>query len=149
MKNNRREFIKKGGALAALSLAGINPGKSVMPGPGISENNMSKKQAIFSSGEPVMKIAVQAQSEPGENERNKIFKVHLRNVNQPLPHFTETFLYGGYADVYKILKALRDVDFDGVIIADHIPSMAYGPYTGTTFSVGYMKGLVERVIAEG
>ena len=25
-------------------------------------------------------------------ERKKIFKVHLRNVSQPLPHFVETFL---------------------------------------------------------
>jgi mannonate dehydratase len=81
-------------------------------------------------------------------ERKKIFKVHLRNVTQPLPHFTETFLDDGYADMYKILKALKDVDFNGVIIADHIPAMEYGPQTGSAFSIGYMKGLVERVQAE-
>ncbi|HUX96954.1 MAG TPA: mannonate dehydratase [Bacteroidales bacterium] len=80
--------------------------------------------------------------------QKKIFKVHFRNVNQPMPHFTETFLDDGYADMYQILKALKEVDFDGVIIADHIPSMVY-PQVGTAFSVGYMKGLVERVIAEG
>jgi mannonate dehydratase len=82
-------------------------------------------------------------------KKNKIFKVHLRNVDKPLPHFKETFLDDGYADVYKILKALKEVDFNGVIIADHIPQMEFGPYTGTAFSIGYMKGLVERVIAEG
>jgi mannonate dehydratase len=82
-------------------------------------------------------------------KRKKIFKVHFRNVNQPLPHFTESFLDNGYADMYKILKALRDVDFDGVLIADHIPTMAFDSHTGTAFSVGYMKGLLERVIAEG
>ena len=81
-------------------------------------------------------------------KRKKIFKVHFRNVNQPLPHFTETFLDDGYADMYKILKALHEVDFDGVFIADHIPAMAYGPQTGTAFSIGYMKGLLERVIVE-
>jgi mannonate dehydratase len=81
-------------------------------------------------------------------ERKKLFKVHFRNVNQPMPHFTETFLDNGYADMYRILKALKDVDFDGVIIADHIPGMVY-PQTGTAFSIGYMKALVERVIAEG
>ena len=59
-------------------------------------------------------------------QRKKIFKVHFRNVNQPLPHFTETFLDDGYADMNKILKALKDVDFDGVFIADHIPSMVGG-----------------------
>jgi mannonate dehydratase len=80
--------------------------------------------------------------------QKKIFKVHFRNVNQPLPHFTETFLDDGYADMYQILKALKEVDFDGVIIADHIPGMVY-PNIGSAFSIGYMKGLVERVIAEG
>ncbi len=80
--------------------------------------------------------------------QKKIFKVHFRNVNQPMPHFTETFLDEGYADMYQILKALKEVDFNGVIIADHIPSMVY-PHVGSAFSIGYMKGLVERVIAEG
>ena len=80
-------------------------------------------------------------------EKKKLFKVHFRNVNQPLPHFTETFLDDGYADMFKILKALKEVDFNGVIIADHIPGMIY-PQTGTAFSIGYMKGLVERVVAE-
>ena len=79
--------------------------------------------------------------------RKKIFKVHFRNVDQPLPHFVETFLDDGYADMYKILKALKKVDFNGVFIADHIPRMVNN--SGTAFSVGYMKGLLERVIAEG
>lgn len=82
-------------------------------------------------------------------KRKKIFKVHFRNVNQPLPHFVETFLDNGYADMYKIMKALKAVDFDGALIADHIPSMVYGSQTGTAFSIGYMKGLLERVNAEG
>jgi mannonate dehydratase len=80
-------------------------------------------------------------------KQNKIFKVHFRNVNQPLPHFTETFLDDGYADMYKILKALKKVNFNGVFIADHIPQMING--AGTAFSIGYMKGLLERVNAEG
>ncbi len=80
-------------------------------------------------------------------ERKKLFKVHFRNVNQPMPHFTETFLDDGYADMFQILKALKEVNFDGVIIADHIPGMVY-PHTGAAFSIGYMKGLVERVYAE-
>jgi mannonate dehydratase len=80
-------------------------------------------------------------------KQNKIFKVHLRNVNQPLPHFAETFINDGYADMYKILKTLKDVGFDGVVIADHIPAMAYGPYTGTAFSIGYIKGMVDHILA--
>ena len=78
-------------------------------------------------------------------KQNKIFKIHFRNVNQPLPHFTETFLDDGYADMYKILKALKKVNFNGVFIADHIPRMVNG--AGTAFSIGYMKALLERAYA--
>ena len=81
-------------------------------------------------------------------EQNKLFKVHFRNVDQPLPHFVETFLDDGYMDMYKVLKALREVDFDGVLIADHIPLMANDRRVGTAFSIGYMKALLERVNAE-
>ena len=81
-------------------------------------------------------------------EQKKLFKVHFRNVNQPLPHFVETFLDNGYMDMYKVMKALRQVDFDGVIIPDHIPMMANDRRVGTAFSIGYMKALVERVNAE-
>lgn len=78
--------------------------------------------------------------------QGKIFKVHFRNVNQPLPHFVETFLDNGYADMYQIMKALKDVNFNGVLIADHVPAMVDGH--GTAFSIGYMKGLLERIYSE-
>jgi mannonate dehydratase len=78
-------------------------------------------------------------------ERKKIYKVHFRNVNQPLPYFVETFLDNGYADMYKIMKALADVDFDGVIIADHIPRMVNDQQTA--FTIGYMMQMLERVYA--
>lgn len=81
-------------------------------------------------------------------ERKKLFKVHFRNVHQPLPYFIETFLDDGYYDMFKVMKALRDVDFDGVLIADHIPLMGKDNRIGTAFSIGYMKALVERAEAE-
>ena len=81
-------------------------------------------------------------------KRKKIFKIHLRNVTQPLPHFVETFMDDGYGDIYMVLKSLKEVEFDGVIIADHIPRMV-GTKTGSAFTIGYMKGLIERVLAEG
>jgi mannonate dehydratase len=79
---------------------------------------------------------------------NKLFKVHFRNVNQPLPHFVETFLDNGYMDMYKVIKALREVDYRGVLIADHIPQMSGDRRLGTAFSLGYMRALVQRVNAE-
>ena len=81
-------------------------------------------------------------------ERRKLFKIHFRNVSQPLPYFVETFLDDGYMDMYKVMRALREVNFDGVAIADHIPLMAKDHKVSTAFSIGYMKALLERANAE-
>jgi len=80
--------------------------------------------------------------------RRKIHKVHFRNVNQPLPHFVETFIDGGYYDMYKITKALREEDADCFIIADHWPDMVGGIMTGCAFTMGYIKALLERANEE-
>ena len=80
--------------------------------------------------------------------RGKLFKVHFRNVETPLPHFIETFLDSGYMDMYKVMKALREVRFDGVVIPDHIPRFITGQAAGTAYSIGYMKALLERANQE-
>ncbi len=79
--------------------------------------------------------------------QRKLFKVHFRNVSAPLPHFVETFLDDGYMRMYPVMKALREVNFDGAVIADHVPAMA-GSRAGTAFSIGYMKALLERANEE-
>ncbi len=76
--------------------------------------------------------------------KGKIFKVHFRNVNAPLPHFVETFMDEGYAKMYPIMRALREVGFDGAVIADHVPALLGGPRAGTAYSVAYMRALIER-----
>lgn len=80
--------------------------------------------------------------------QDKIFKVHFRNVDAPLPHFVETFVDNGYYDMYKALRVLHEVGFRGVLIPDHIPNMAGDPRVGTAFTIGYMKALVKRVEEE-
>jgi mannonate dehydratase len=79
---------------------------------------------------------------------NKLFKVHLRNVNHPLPHFVETFLDDGYMDMTKVMGAMREVNFDGVVIADHIPTMGNDPRIGTAYSIAYIKALVNQANME-
>jgi mannonate dehydratase len=81
-------------------------------------------------------------------ERRKIWKVHFRNVNAPLPHFIETFMDDGYMEMYKVMKALREVNFDGALIADHVPNMVGGYRVGLAYSIGYMRALLERAEAE-
>ena len=78
----------------------------------------------------------------------KIWKIHFRNVSAPLPHFVETFMDNGYYDMYKIMKALRDVEFDGIVILDHSPRMVGGNYAQTAYGFAYMKGLLNGINAE-
>jgi mannonate dehydratase len=77
----------------------------------------------------------------------KIWKIHFRNVSAPLPHFVETFMDNGYYDMYKIMKALYDVGFDGIVILDHSPRMVGGNYTQTAHGFAYMKGLLNGIKA--
>src|SRR5689334_17123155 len=78
----------------------------------------------------------------------KIWKIHFRNVSAPLPHFVETFMDDGYYDMYKIMKALRDVSFDGIVILDHSPTMVGGNYAQTAYGFAYMRALMNRANAE-
>jgi mannonate dehydratase len=66
----------------------------------------------------------------------------------------------GYYDMYKIMKALRDTDFDGIVIPDHVPRMD-GPVApdappaarwaansagraALAYSIAYMRALRDR-----
>lgn len=57
----------------------------------------------------------------------KLFKIHFRNVSAPLPHFTETLIDDGYFDMSKVMQALVDIDFNGIVIPDHIPALGVIP----------------------
>ncbi len=81
-------------------------------------------------------------------KQKKIWKIHFRNIDKPLPHFTETFVDNGYTNMYKLMKALKKVNYDGVLFPDHVPRMSIGEQSDWAFSVGYIKALHDRVEAE-
>ena len=81
-------------------------------------------------------------------ERKKLFKVHFRNVDKPLPYFVETFIDDGYMDMYQVLKAMRAVDFDGVFDRRSHPHDGQSPAGGNGLHHRLYEGLVERVNAE-
>jgi len=92
------------------------------------------------------------QKDPAEMIRyfgaEKIWKLHFRNVSAPLPHFVETFMDNGYYDMYQIMKAAREVNFDGIIILDHTPTVVGGHFTEQAYGFAYMKALKNRAEAE-
>jgi mannonate dehydratase len=77
----------------------------------------------------------------------KLFKIHLRNVTAPIDKggFMETFLDNGYMDMHQVVRALREVDFDGAIISDHLPAMIGGRRAAEAWSIGYIKAMVQAV----
>lgn len=93
--------------------------------------------------------------------QKKLFKVHFRNVSAPLPHFHETFMDDGYYDMYKVMDALVEVNFDGIVIPDHIPSMGYAPgktpprfqgetyrpNPGLAYCIAYMRALLNASLS--
>jgi mannonate dehydratase len=83
--------------------------------------------------------------------RHKIFEIHFRSVTGPLPHFVETFPDEGYMDMYQVMKALREVRFDGMMVPDHVPALAgeKGIHrAGTAYCIAYMRALLRRANEE-
>jgi mannonate dehydratase len=73
----------------------------------------------------------------------KLWKIHFRNVTGPIPDFVETYVDDGYTDMKKVMRALVDVDFRGILIADHVPQMVGDRRTGWAYSIGYIKALYD------
>lgn len=83
--------------------------------------------------------------------RGKIFEVHFRNVSGPLPHFVETFPDDGYMNMYEVMKALRQVNFNGAAEPDHVPKLAGDTglmRAGTAYCIAYMRALLQRINEE-
>jgi mannonate dehydratase len=68
-----------------------------------------------------------------------------------LPRFTETFVDDGYGDMFRLMRALYDCDYDGTVTLDHSPILVPGAGAGaaTAYAVGYMKALLDRLRDQG
>ncbi len=82
--------------------------------------------------------------------QHRIYIVDFRNVSAPIEEggFVETFMDEGYMDMSEVMRALREVEYDGVVWSDHIPQMVGGRYAAEAFSVGYLRALVQAVNSE-
>ncbi len=83
-------------------------------------------------------------------ERNQIFNIHLRNIKGGWNNFMEVYPDNGDMDFLEILRTLRDVGYDGMIMPDHIPyhedPASY--LQGHAFAFGYNKALLQVVTNE-
>ena len=79
---------------------------------------------------------------------DKLWKIHFRNVSGPIPDFVETYVDDGYTDMKQLMRTLVDVDFRGILIADHVPQMVGDRKTGWAYSIGYIKALYDMAKEE-
>lgn len=85
-------------------------------------------------------------------KQDKIFFVHMRDVEGTPDNFHETFHDAGKTDMVACMEAYRDIGFEGVLRPDHVPTMAgddneNAGYSsiGRLFAIGYLKGIRETV----
>jgi mannonate dehydratase len=82
--------------------------------------------------------------------RGKIFNVHFRNIRGRFLNFQETFIDDGDVDMLKAMRVYKEVGFDGMMMPDHVPSIAGDTRNaqGFAFALGYIKALIAAVSAE-
>ena len=87
--------------------------------------------------------------------QGKIFFVHFRDVRGTPEKFAETWHDDGKTDMLACMKAYRDIGFDGVLRADHVPTVAgdsneHAGYSsfGRLYAIGYIRGLQQAVYAD-
>jgi mannonate dehydratase len=83
-------------------------------------------------------------------ERGKIYQIHMRNIRGGLWDFQEVYPDEGEMDFFRIMRVLRDVQFAGSILPDHMPKHADDPGSlqSYAFGYGYIKALIQSVNSE-
>ena len=82
--------------------------------------------------------------------RGKIFNVHFRNIRGGFLRFQETFVDDGDVDMLKAMRVYKEVRFDGMMMPDHVPTIA-GDAKGAqafAYAFGYIQALIAAVAAE-
>ena len=56
-------------------------------------------------------------------EKGKIIYVHFRDVLGTVPNFREAFIGEGNLNMFQVMKTLKELNFKGFLIDDHVPRM--------------------------
>lgn len=84
-------------------------------------------------------------------QQGKLFHVHFRNVRGTLPSnggYSEVFVDDGDLEMARVLRALNEVNYSGVIDYDHAIHITGDeplPKQYIAFAMGYMRGLLHTL----
>jgi len=78
--------------------------------------------------------------------RRRIAYIHFRDVIGSSDNFHECFIDEGQVDTFEVVKALKELDFDGFMITDHVPRVVgdspWG-HRGRAHAIGFMQALIQ------
>ena len=86
--------------------------------------------------------------------QEKIFFVHFRDVKGTVEKYEETWHDAGKTDMLACMLAYKDINFEGVLRPDHVPTVegdsnenaGYSSF-GRLYAIGYIRGLMQGVYA--
>ena len=122
-----------------------------------SSEGYKKAFEIAPSASHGMEFCMGCFSEMGEDviealryfgNEDRLFYIHFRDVQGCVPNFQECFLGEGNVDVVDAMRVLKEVNFDGFIIDDHVPRMIDDSdwrHRGHAHATGYILALVDAV----
>lgn len=80
--------------------------------------------------------------------RGKVYMVHFRDVQGTVEHFQECFLGDGRMDPARVMKALYDYNYQGLMLDDHVPFLTGDTRWGHTAranAFGYLRGMLKAL----
>ena len=85
-------------------------------------------------------------------ERGKIAQVHFRNIRGHRDAFIETYIDEGDVNMLDIVRVLRDTDWEGSLLPDHVPN-SHDPddphkLQSFAFAFGYIQGILRAAKEE-
>ncbi len=83
-------------------------------------------------------------------QRKKVHQIHFRNVRGGQNDFAEVYHDEGDINLFNVIRLLRDMDWEGSLLADHSPAHPddKGSNMGFAFANGYILGLIRAAREE-
>lgn len=84
-------------------------------------------------------------------KRKKLFNIHFRNIRGKRDDFQEVYPDEGDLDMLQVMRTLHEVDYEYMVMPDHVPRHPDDPggLQGFAFSYGYIKALLLAVETYG
>jgi mannonate dehydratase len=84
-------------------------------------------------------------------QRKKIFNIHFRNIRGRRDDFQEVYLDNGDMDMLQVARTLYEVDYQYMVMPDHVPRHQDDPggRQAFAFSYGFIKATLQAVAAYG